>query len=112
MSVFVLTHHARPALEMEGGTVFHFVTEGIEAALGRAREAADGRDVRLGGGVAAVRQYLNARLIDEMHVAVSPVLLGGGEALFADMDPPRLGYEVIEHVPSENVTHIVLARKG
>jgi dihydrofolate reductase len=89
--VFVLTHHARPPLEMEGGTVFHFVTEGAEAALARAKKAAGGRDVRLGGGVATIRQYLNAGLIDEMHVAVSPVLLGGGEALLAGIDLPRLG---------------------
>ncbi|MGH6925924.1 MAG: dihydrofolate reductase family protein [Propylenella sp.] len=108
--VFVLTHHARTSLEMEGGTIFHFVTGGIEAAVERAKEAAGDRDVRLGGGVATVRQYLNAKLVDQMHVAVSPVLLGGGEALFAGIDLPRLGYEVAEHVPSEKATHVVLAK--
>ncbi|MDX0994820.1 dihydrofolate reductase [Sinorhizobium medicae] len=109
--VFVLTNHARPSLEMEGGTVFHFVTNGIEAALSSAREAADGRDVRLGGGSATIRQYLNARLVDEMHIAIAPILLGSGEALFADMDLPRLGYEVTEYVPSEKASHIVLSRR-
>jgi dihydrofolate reductase len=110
--VFVLTHHARPPLEMAGGTVFHFVTDGIEAALARATEAAGGRDVRLGGGVATIRQYLNARLIDQMHIAVAPVLLGSGESLFAGIDLPRLGYEVTEHVPSEKAVHVVLSKRG
>lgn len=109
--VFVLTNHARPSLEMEGGTVFHFITDGIETALAGAREAADGRDVRLGGGNATVRQYLNARLVDEMHIAISPILLGGGEALFAGMDLPLLGYQLTEHVPSQKSTHIVLSRR-
>jgi dihydrofolate reductase len=109
--VFVLTHHARPPLEMEGGTVFHFVTDGIEAALARAREAAGDRDVRIGGGVATIRQYLNARLIDRMHVAVAPVLLGRGEPLLAGIDLRQLGYEVTEHVPSANATHVVLTRR-
>lgn len=108
--VFVLTHHARPPLEMEGGTVFHFVTDGIEAALARARQAAGSRDVRVGGGVDTLRQYLKARLVDEMHIAVSPVLLGGGEALFADIDLPALGYTVSRHVPSEKATHVVISR--
>jgi dihydrofolate reductase len=110
--VFVLTHHARPSLEMEGGTVFHFVTDGIETALARAHDAAGGRDVRLGGGVATIRQYLNARLVDQLHLAVTPVLLGGGEALLAGIDLPRLGYEVTEHVPSKNVTHMVLSKRA
>ncbi len=109
---FVLTHHARPPLEMEGGTVFHFVTDGIEAALARAKEAAGDRDVRIGGGVATIRQYLDARLIDQMHVVAAPVLLGGGEPLFAGMDLPALGYEVIEHVPSEKGTHVVLSKRA
>jgi dihydrofolate reductase len=109
--VFVLTHHARPSLTMEGGTVFHFVTDGIEAALARAREAAGERDVRVGGGVATIRQYLTARLIDSMHLVVSPALLGGGEALFAGIDVPLLGYKVSEHVPSEKATHVVLSRR-
>ena len=108
--VFVLTHHARPPLEMEGGTVFHFVTDGIEAALARARQAAGGRDVRVGGGAATIRQYLAARLIDRMHVVVSPVLLGAGELLFTGLDMPRLGYAVTEHVPSQKATHIVLTK--
>ena len=91
--VFVLTHHARAPITMEGGTTFHFVTDGIEAALKRAKEAAGGKDVRIGGGAATIRAYLQAGLIDEMHVAISPVLLGSGEALFAGIDLPKLGYE-------------------
>ena len=91
--VFVLTHHARAPVTMEGGTTFHFVTDGIEAALKRAKEAAGGKDVRIGGGAATIRAYLQAGLIDEMHVAISPVLLGSGEALFAGIDLPKLGYE-------------------
>ena len=109
--VFVLTHHARPSFEMKGGTVFHFVTEGIEAALEQAREAAGDRDIRVGGGAATIRQYLEARLIDEMHVAVAPVVLGSGEPLFAGLDLPALGYEVTEHVPSDKATHVVLSRR-
>ena len=108
--VFVLTHHARPSVQMEGGTVFHFVTDGIEAALARAKEAAGGRDVRIGGGAATIRQYLRARMIDELHLAISPVLLGGGEALLAGIDLPALGYRVTRHVPSEKAMHIVLSR--
>lgn len=110
--VFVLTHHARPPLEMAGGTVFHFVTDGIEAALARARAAAGQRDVRIGGGVASLRQYLSAGLIDEIHLAVSPVLLGSGEALLAGIDMTRLGYEVTRYVPSEMAAHVVLTRRG
>jgi dihydrofolate reductase len=110
--VFVLTHHARPPLEMDGGTIFHFVTGGIEEALARAQEAAGGRDVRLGGGAATIRQYLRARLVDEMHVAIAPVLLGDGEALFAGLDLPALGYRVSEHVAVEAATHVVIARRG
>jgi dihydrofolate reductase len=110
--VFVLTHHARPSLEMEGGTVFHFVTDGVDAALARARDAAGDRDVRIGGGVATVRQYLSAGLIDQMHVAVAPTLLGGGESLFAGLDLVGLGYAVTEHVPSEHTTHIVLEKRA
>jgi dihydrofolate reductase len=108
--VFVLTHHARPPLEMNGGTVFHFVTQGIEAALEQARAAAGGRDIRVGGGAATVRQYLEARLMDEMHIAVSPVLLGRGEPLFAGVDLPGLGYELAEHVVGERATHIVVRK--
>ena len=109
--VFVLTHHARAPLVMQGGTTFHFVTEGIEAALARAREAAGGKDVRIGGGAATIRQYLQAKLIDEMHLAISPVLLGAGERLFDGIDLPALGYEVKEHVASAAATHIVIGRK-
>jgi dihydrofolate reductase len=110
--VFVLTNHARPPLEMDGGTVFHFVTDGIEAALARANEAAGDRDVRVGGGAATIRQYLNDRLIDRMHLVMSPVLLGGGEPLLAGIDLPLLGYEVTEHVASEKATHIVVSKQG
>jgi dihydrofolate reductase len=109
--VFVLTHHARPPQEMEGGTVFHFVTDGIEAALARAREAAGDRDIRIGGGVSTVRQYLNARLVDHMHFAVSPLLLGSGEPLLAGIDLPRLGYDVTECVPSEKAMHVVVSKR-
>ncbi len=108
--VFVLTHHPRPPLEMEGGTVFHFVTEGIEAALERARDAANGKDVRIGGGVSTIRQYLQARLIDEMHVAISPALLGCGEALFEGLDLRALGYDVKERVFTEAAMHLVIGR--
>lgn len=108
--VFVLTHHARAPIPMAGGTTFHFVTDGIEAALERAREAAGGKDVRLGGGVATVRQYLVAGLLDELHLAVSPVLLGRGENLFAGLDLPRLGYRCTDLVPGEKTTHVVLTR--
>jgi dihydrofolate reductase len=109
--VFVLTNHARASQEMEGGTVFHFVTGGIEDALARAKDAASGRDIILGGGASTIRQYLNARLIDLLHIAVAPVLLGSGEPLFAGIDLPRLGYDVTEHVPSEKATHIVLSKR-
>jgi dihydrofolate reductase len=110
--VFVLTHHPRSAITMEGGTTFHFVTNGIHAALQRALEAANGRDVRLGGGVAAIQQYLNARLVDEVHIAVSPILLGSGEHLFAGVNMLELGYERSEYVATANVAHFVLAKKG
>jgi dihydrofolate reductase len=110
--VFVLTHHARPPLEMEGGTVFHFVTDGIESALARAREAAAGREIRIGGGASTIRQYLVARLIDEMHIAVSPVLLGGGEPLLSGIDLLALGYAVAAYVPTEKAAHVVIARQG
>ncbi|WP_026869237.1 dihydrofolate reductase family protein [Inquilinus limosus] len=110
--VFVLTHHARPSLEMEGGTTFHFVTDGIEAALERARDAAGGKDVRVGGGVATVRQYLRRRLIDEMHLVVSPILLGSGEALFAGIDLPALGYGIGERVATAAATHFTVTKQG
>lgn len=108
--VFVLTHHARAPLTMEGGTTFHFVTDGIHAALARAKEAAQGKDVRLGGGAATIRQYLSAKLIDELHLAISPVLLGRGEHLFAGIDAVSLGYKCTEHVASAKATHVVLTR--
>jgi dihydrofolate reductase len=108
--VFVLTHHPRASITMAGGTTFHFVTDGIHAALERASEAANGRDVRLGGGVATIRDYLRAALIDEMHLAIAPTLLGGGEHLFTGLDVPKLGYRCTSHVPTDTVTHIVLAK--
>jgi dihydrofolate reductase len=110
--VFVLTHHARPPLEMQGGTTFHFVTDGIHAALDRARESAGGLDVRLGGGVSTIRQYLRERLIDELHLAVAPVLLGRGEALFAGMDWRALGYQCVETTAGEKGTHVVIAKRS
>lgn len=110
--VFVLTHHPRPPLVMEGGTSFHFVTDGIEAALAAARAAAGDRDIRIGGGASTIRQYLRARLIDQMHVAISPVLLGRGEPLLHGLDLPRLGYRIAETVPSPAVTHVVIERAG
>ena len=108
--VFVLSHHRRPPLEMEGGTVFHFVTEGIEAALERAREAAGEQDIRLLGGADTIRQYLQARLVDELHIAVSPILLGSGEHLLAGLDLPALGYRCTEAVAGEKGMHYVIAR--
>ncbi len=109
--VFVLTHHPRTSITMEGGTTFHFVTEGIHAALKQAGEAAGDRDVLVGGGVASIRQYLQARLIDEMHVVISPILLGSGDHLSIGMDIPQLGYRCTEHVPSANVTHVIFTKK-
>ncbi len=108
--VFVLTHHPRAPIEMKGGTVFHFVTGGIEEALTRARDAAGERDVRLGGGVSTVRQYLKARLVDEMHLAISPVLLGSGEHLLAGLDLPALGYVCSRHLNSEKASHVFVTR--
>src|SRR5437762_48440 len=110
--VFVLTNHAREPITMKGGTVFHFVTGGIEEALRRARQAAGELEIQVGGGASTVRQYLQARLIDEMHVAIAPILLGSGEALFAGMDLPALGYACTEHVATPAATHVVLARKA
>jgi dihydrofolate reductase len=108
--VFVLTHHARPPLEMAGGTIFHFVTDGIHAALQRAQQAAGALDVRLGGGPATIRQYLEAGLVDTMHLAISPVLLGSGESLLADLDLVRLGYRCSEHTSSAAAMHVVLTK--
>jgi dihydrofolate reductase len=108
--VFVLTNHPRKSITMEGGTTFEFVTEGIHAALERATEAAKGQDVRLGGGVATIREYLRAGLVDEVHVAICPVLLGSGENLLVGMDLPRLGYQRTEHSSTEQATHVVLTK--
>jgi len=107
---FILTHHPRDPIVMEGGTTFHFVTDGIEAALERARTAAGDRDVKIGGGVSTVRQYLRAGLIDELHFALSPVVLGRGEAMFEGLDLPALGYSVTETASTELATHVVLGR--
>lgn len=108
--VFVLTHHARAPLVMEGGTTFHFVTGGTAVALALAREAAGDKDVRIGGGVQVIQQYLRQRLIDEMHIAISPVVLGSGERLFDDVDLLALGYACTRHVASPRATHLVLSR--
>jgi dihydrofolate reductase len=109
---FVLTHHARPPLHMKGGTVFHFVTDGIHSALEQAKAAANGKDVRIGGGVATIRQFLQARLIDEMHFALRPVLLGEGEALWRGLDMRALGYEVAEHIPGERAMHLIVRKRN
>jgi dihydrofolate reductase len=110
--VFVLTHHARPPLRMAGGTEFRFVTDGIRAALAQAKEAAAGRDVRIGGGVSTVRQYLRAGLIDELHLAIRPVILGTGENLFADIDARALGYEFAKNVMGERAMHVFLRKRA
>ncbi|MBR0666101.1 dihydrofolate reductase [Roseomonas hellenica] len=110
--VFVLTHHARAPITMEGGTTFHFVTDGIESALAQAKAAAAGKDVRIGGGTATVHQYLRARLIDEMHLAVSPVLLGRGENFFAGIDLPALGYACTERVSTPAATHLMVRKQA
>ncbi len=107
---FVLTHHARAPQEMDGGTTFHFVTDGIEAALDRARAAAGDKDIRLLGGASTIRQYLEARLVDEMHIAVSPRLLGAGEPLFTGLDLPKLGYSTTTTIGGEKATYYVIAR--
>jgi dihydrofolate reductase len=110
--VFVLTHHPRAPITMDGGTTFQFVTGGIHAALERATDASNGKDIRLGGGVATIRQYLQARLIDEMHTAISPVLLGSGEHLFAGIDALALGYQCTGHVTTANVMHFTLTKRA
>jgi dihydrofolate reductase len=109
--VFVLTHHERASVVMAGGTTFHFVTTGIHEALRRAKEAAGTKDVRIGGGVDTIRQYLTARLVDEMHVAVSPVLLGEGESLFHGLDLTHLGYHAAEHVATTRAMHVLIRRQ-
>ena len=107
---FILTHHPREPIVMEGGTTFYFVTDGVEAALDQARAAAGGKDIKIGGGVSTVRQYLKAGLIDELHFAISPVVLGQGEAMFAGLDLHAMGFKVTEHVATELATHVVLGR--
>jgi dihydrofolate reductase len=108
--VFVLTHYPRASIKMDGGTTFHFVTDGIHAALQRAKEAANGLDVRLGGGSATIRQYLQAGLIDQLHLAISPVVLGSGESLLGGMDLLKLGYKCTEHATSPAALHVVLTK--
>jgi dihydrofolate reductase len=110
--VFVLSHYPRESIEMAGGTTFHFVTDGIEAALKRAKDSANGRDIRLGGGVATIQEYLRAGLIDEIHLAMAPALLGSGEHLFAGLDAVTFGYCCSEHVFTANAAHFVLTRKS
>jgi dihydrofolate reductase len=110
--VFVLTHHPRKPLVMEGGTVFHFVTGGIDEALMLAKDAAGAKDVRIGGGAATIRQYLQARYVDEMHLVVSPVVLGSGEPLLSGLDLGALGYRVVEHAMSKAAMHVRLERAG
>ena len=109
--VFVLTHHERAPLKMKGGTEFHFVTDGIHTALERAVAAANGRDVRIGGGAATIRQFLRARLIDELHLAMRPVLLGSGEHLLRDIDLRALGYRCTNSVAGERATHVFLSKQ-
>ena len=110
--VFVLTHHPRPSIAMEGGTTFHFVTDGIESALQQAKSAARGQDVRVGGGVDTIRQFLRAQLVDELHIAISPVILGSGEALFSGVDLLQLGYRCTKYLPSARAAHLVLSRQA
>ncbi|HEY7976649.1 MAG TPA: dihydrofolate reductase family protein [Rhizomicrobium sp.] len=108
--VFVLTHHPRKDLPMKGGTTFYFVTGGIHEALSRAKEAANGKDVRVGGGASTIRQYLEAKLLDELHLAFAPTLMGSGENLLAGLNLPALGYRITRHVASDNALHVVVTR--
>jgi dihydrofolate reductase len=108
--VFVLTNHPRPPITMKGGTTFHFIADGIHAALERSTAVANGQDVRLGGGVATIRHYLRAGLVDEMHLAIVPILMGSGESLFPGLDAVSLGFQCTEHASTPNATHIVLTR--
>ena len=109
---FVLTHHARPVLRMKGGTDFHFVTDGMASAFAQAKAAAGDRDIRIGGGAATVRQFLQAQLVDELHLAVRPVLLGSGESLWNGMDMRSLGYEVKEVIQGERATHVMVGKRA
>lgn len=109
-AVFILTHHARAPIMMEGGTEFRFVTGGIHAALKEATAAAEGKDIRLGGGASVIRQFLQAKLVDELNLAIVPALLGAGEHFFVGIDAPALGYRCSEHVPTAGATHVVLTR--
>ena len=109
--VFVLTHHKHGPIKMDGGTTFYFVTDGAQSALEQAREAAGGRDIRIGGGASTIRQYLEAGLIDEMHIAIAPVLLGAGEHLLIGIDLPSLGYERTEHTATAKAMHVVVAKR-
>ena len=109
--VFVLTHHARPSVKMEGGTVFHFITGSIHEALDQARQAAGDKDVQISGGAGTIRQYLHGGLIDELHIAIAPILLGSGAHLFEDIDLPASGYERAQFTPSEKACHVVLRRR-
>lgn len=108
--VFVLTHHSRESIEMKGGTTFHFVNDGIFSALDRAKHAAKEKDVRIGGGVATIQQYLRAKLIDELHLALRPILMGSGENLFAGLDLAAIGYTCTEHVSTDSAMHILLTK--
>lgn len=108
--VFILTNHKREPIEMEGGTTFYFVTDGINSALEQAFDSANGKDVRVGGGVSTIQQYLKAKLIDELHLAVSPVILGSGENLFTNLDLTSLGYKIVKHVPSDKAIHLFIKK--
>ncbi len=108
--IFILTNHKRESIEMEGGTTFHFVTDGINSALERAFDSANGKDVRLGGGVSTIRQYLKAQLVDELHLAVSPVILGSGENLYFNLDLKSLGYKCIENIASDKAMHVIIKK--
>ena len=110
--VFVLTHNPRNPIKMEGGTTFYFVTEGIVSALNQAKEAAKNKDIRIGGGVSVIRQYLQAGLIDELHLVISPVLLGTGENLFAGINMPELGFSCTEHISSHSATHLIFKKES
>jgi dihydrofolate reductase len=109
--VFVLTHHARKSFKMKGGTAFHFVTDGIESAIEKAKEAANGKDIRIGGGVSTIRQFLQAGYIDEMQFAFTPIFLGSGENLFSGIDLPHLGFNKIQRIVGERTTHIILTKE-